>query len=588
MADYENIYPGTTYLLDPNYGNFTGFRIPAGELGGTTSIQTANQLSEVSKLLNQGMKTTEVSLTDMKVFESIPKNQFEEIRRLNELTGAESTLHSPIIDPAGFIGEQGWSKENRELAERQIWNVVERGHELNPNGNIPVTIHAAGMIPGSEMIPDKEQGEVLGRMVAVDRESGKFIPLARETRYYPHHEGKELAEGKIYKPEEELKIANNSYWDNELSQLVFYKDRGDQILRNALPIAAEALTQGIKDPEKLDPREITAINDVNNAQIFLNNTYQSLQGLYNKAYKYADEETRAKLRKVAEEVGPNIRKSMGRDPSGFSSAIQQLIGAMQAVTDQHTPQVYESIEKFTKENASKTLSNVAYKAYEEFGNNAPILSIENPPYGAALASGKDLKDLVIQTREQFVKKLTEEGKSKSEAEKIAEKLIGVTWDTSHIGMIRKQGFGNEKIVEETRHVAPYVKHVHFNDNLGSTHTDLPPGMGNVPLRDVLEVLEEKKFRGKKVFEGGEFFSQFKTSPHPYVLEATGSSIYSTGAGPYWNQIGVPGAYFSGTGAINPPIYHSTWGASFARLPTELGGAMPGSGDTSQFSGTPNQ
>ena len=34
-----------------------------------------------------------------------------------------------------------------------------------------------------------------------------------------------LEKGKMYEAEEELKIANTSYWDNKLSQLIFIKRR---------------------------------------------------------------------------------------------------------------------------------------------------------------------------------------------------------------------------------------------------------------------------------------------------------------------------------------------------------------------------
>lgn len=584
----EEIYPGATYLLDPNYGNFTGYRIPAGQLGGTTSIQTANQLSEVNKLLNQGMENTEVSLTDIKVFESIPKNQFKEIERLNKLTGAESSLHSPIIDPAGFT-EQGWSQENRQLAERQLWNVVERGHELNPNGNIPITIHAAGMISGSEMIPDKEKGEIMGRMIAVNRDTGEMTALKREKLYGPEYK----LEGKIQEPKERLENLNHTQWVNAITNLAFYKKEADEILTPAqahlLAAGGEALTDEQRGEYAGD------LERIQRASLFLDNVQASFRNLYEQAAKYGDEDSKKILREISAEwekkgelMGKRIEE--GKDyslPLIRSQLLDFSINKIQQLKNK-PPQIYRPIEEFTKENASETFSNIALKSYEKFGDTAPIISIENPPYGAALSSGKELKELVEKTREEFVKKLSSEGKSKEEAKKIAEKLIGATWDTSHIGMIRKQGFGNEKIVEETKLIAPYVKHLHFNDNLGSTHTDLPPGMGNVPLRDVLEELEKAKFKGKKIFEGGEFFAGFQTSPHPYVLEATGSPMYSTGGGPYWNQMGIPGAYFSGVGAINPPIYHSTWGASFTRLPTELGGAIPGMGDTSQFAGTPNQ
>ena len=82
---FEYFYPGTPTTLDPAYGElFTGYRVPAGELGATTSVQTANQIKEVSNLLNQGIKNVEISTIQPEVFESIPKSHLSEINRLTK------------------------------------------------------------------------------------------------------------------------------------------------------------------------------------------------------------------------------------------------------------------------------------------------------------------------------------------------------------------------------------------------------------------------------------------------------------------------------------------------------------------------
>ncbi len=590
MVNYESLYPGATHLLDPSY-NFIGYKVPTGEIGATTSIQTSNQLREVSNLLNQGMKTTEVSVINPEVFEMMPKDHLKEIHRLNKLTGAESTVHAPVIDPSGFT-EQGWTEENREAVERQFISFVEKSQSVNPDGNVPVTIHASG-VPGSQMIPETHRlvtaeekkigGPVMGKMTAVDQENGKMINLEREWRYYPQN-----PEGKIYTPEKELKVANSSHWYNQLSQLVFYKERGDELLDRALPQIANT------KEDNYSPSQKVAAQEAKNGKIYLDNTMSSLQNLYNQAYKYANTDGKDSLK----EAGGNFEKDFNiihekLEKGGninflgeYSGAIQNMIERMQDITDKTPPQQYVPIEEFAKKKASETLSNVALKTYEKFGEKSPIISVENPPYGSAIASGQDLKDLIQITRKKFEEKLMDQGKTSSQARKTAEKLIGVTWDTSHISMMRKQGFGPEQVVKETKAVAPYVKHLHYNDNFGSTHTDLPPGMGDLPMKDILEVLEKSKFKGKKIFEGGNFFQHFRTSPFPYNLEYSGSPLYSMGGGPSWNQLGGLGSYYMGQGPINPAIHHSIYGAGFQNLPVELGGEMQG--NQGRFSGTPNQ
>ena len=599
---YEFFYQGTPYSLDSEYGEiFTGYRIPAGELGATTSIQTANQIKEVSNLLNQGIKNVEVSMTELQVLEMIPKQHTKEINRLSKLTGTETSLHAPVIDPSGFT-QQGWNETFQKEAENQISSVVERGHELNPEGNIPVTIHASA-VPGTESmeIKDKKTGkmiEVPQKMVAVNQETGEFIPLTREKRYYPRMEDKKVE--KMYEPVEELNIANESYWDNKLSQLIFYKEKGDDILLKYYPIF-----KGEQQKEFTQEQKTAINNATHNAMIYLQNTHQTVNSLFNQAYKVADEKRREELKEAAGKFTDQYKNAYGKgidgggiNPSFYSDALQNLINTMQEVTSSKrnrktgeiispAPQIYKPVEDFTKDKASETLGNVAFNSYKKFGDTSPIISIENPPYGTALSRGKDLKELVEKSREKFVKKLVKEkGMSTSAAKDAAEKLIGVTWDTSHISMMRKSGFKKDKLVKEAEIIAPLVKHVHYNDNFGHTHTDLPPGMGDVPLGKIMKKFEKAGFKGKKVFEGGAFFQHFQTSPHPYVLEATGSPLYGMTMPPYWNQIqSSHGNYSSGFGTMLPEQHFNLYGAGFSTLPTELGGQV--AGKQSRFSGAPN-
>lgn len=595
MVNYETIYPGTSYLLDSKY-NFTGYRVPTGQLGATTSIQTSNQLKEVSNLLNQGMKATEISVINPDVFEMIPKGMFKEINRVNKLTGAESTLHAPIIDPSGFT-QQGWSRENREIAERQFMEVIERSHEIDPKGNVPVTIHSSANVPGSEVIPkdhplvlDKEKdipGDVYGRIIAVEQETGKAIPLTRDERFYPGR----VKDGKqgviIYTPEEELNMANQSTVWNELSQLTYYKQRGDELINKNLALVGSADPD---DPNLSDQQKLARQN-VEIAETYLENTSQSLRSIFNKTYKYSDDDAQEKLRKASEQYAKELQKAYtpkGANISMQSTAINNLISTMQKVVQKHPPKIYEKVEVFAKNKASETLSNVAKHAYKKFGETAPIISVENPPYGEALSSAKDLKELLVETRKKFVDKMVKDGTSRGEAEAAAKKLIGATWDTSHISLIRRQGFDKKRLVDEARTIAPFVKHVHFNDNFGTTHTDLPPGMGDVPFKEVMGELEKKGFEGKKIFEGGNFFQNFKISPYPFNLEYSGSPLYegTPYVGPYWNQLGGLGNYYGGHGEINPAVHHTVYGSGFSNLPMELGGNVQGGGDRSRFSGTP--
>jgi len=186
-----------------------------------------------------------------------------------------------------------------------------------------------------------------------------------------------------------------------------------------------------------------------------------------------------------------------------------------------------------------------------------------------------------------VKEAVKSGKlSESGAKAQAERLIGATWDVGHINMLRKQGFEEKDIIKETEKIAPFVKHIHLSDNFGFEHTELPMGMGNVPLKEMMEKLPEKDV--KKIIEAGQWWQHFQTSPLKESMEAMGAPMYTTEAGPFWGQtLGLQQGYFSGYGMMLPPKSHEMWGSGFsmASLPTELGGQMPGAAG-SRMSGTP--
>ena len=189
-----------------------------------------------------------------------------------------------------------------------------------------------------------------------------------------------------------------------------------------------------------------------------------------------------------------------------------------------------------------------------------------------------MKNLVIASRDHFANKLVEEkGMRKKEADKVAEKFIGATWDVGHINMIRAQGFSEEDVVKESERIAPYVKHVHLSDNFGLEHTELPMGMGNVPMKKIMDKLGQKGFEAKKVIEAGQWWQTMQTAPIKETLEGLGSSFYTGSGGPSWNQVdALQQGYMGGlSGNWLPQTNYEMFGTGFSMLPQELGGDRAG-------------
>ena len=183
--------------------------------------------------------------------------------------------------------------------------------------------------------------------------------------------------------------------------------------------------------------------------------------------------------------------------------------------------------------------------------------------------------------------------SAKEAEEKSKQIIGATWDVGHINSIRKWGYGKADVLREAKTIAPYVKHMHIADNLGFEDAELPIGMGNVPIDEIL-ALNENFRKAKKAIETGDWFLRqggmgMTHTPVRESLSGLTAPVYSMGAAQhaaYWNQaVNAYGGYFGGLGPINPEIHHSIYGGGFGGLPPYLGGEMPGKGNSS-FSGTP--
>lgn len=333
MANYgiKHEYQGGYSSLNPSYGEtFTGYHLKAGEMGAPTKPDTANQLQHVSQLLNQGIIPIEVGTLDPNIFEQIPKQHFQEIRRTAQLTGAKISLHAPIIEPSG-MGEKGWSEINRELAERQLIDVVKKSVEMDKNGGMPITIHSSGL-PGTEYKLTPE-GKKIEKIIVVDQETGQMMPIEEERKFYPTtrqvredvtpekveewrkqgispeemekkiYQKRPLKEGKILYPIKEIDSLNRTKWDNDLSQVIFYKEGADRILQeNAIQIQ-HLMKQGkLPSHEELErfPELQQALGHVENASTYLENTQQHLSGMFNKAYKFGTEEEKRELEKAAE------------------------------------------------------------------------------------------------------------------------------------------------------------------------------------------------------------------------------------------------------------------------------------------------
>ena len=588
----ENIYQGGYSSLSPSYGDvFTGYHASAGSLGLSGDPRTADILSDVSKKIASGIKTFELSLVNPEVMETIPKQHLDEVNRLSKLTGVDITVHGPLIDASG-IGERGFDDSEREIAERKIAYTLEKSHQINPNGNVPVTFHTSNQLPAVKY-SKKDGKEIKEVMPIVNQESGEVNIVKRDERYSPESGG----EKQVLSINDTLQMMNNTSWRDSLTQVEFQREYADKILQDVHPIEiGKYLKWRSEGPnqKKLSPEDIQSMKKIISANEHIHEGQKTADSLFNKAYKYGNNEEKKKLVELSKNYKKNLGiKSNGEvdidylNPQVQSQALFELKQGLSTIR----PQVFKDAGEFATEKSQETFGNAAWQAYKKFGTKAPILNIENPPAGVGLSRAKDVKSMIQGSRKQFVDNATKNGMSKSRAEKEAEKLIGATWDVGHINELRQFGFSGKDILKEAEEIAPFVKHMHLADNFGMhTTVEMPMGMGNVDLKGVMKKLGKKGKEAKKIIEAGNWWqhhsNQGALSPVGPTLEALGSPIYGMNMAPYWNQVsGYQEGYFGGHGQTFPQINYETFGAGFSNLPTELGGQRPGAAG-GRMSGTP--
>ncbi len=599
---YEPGYQSFSPSGDSPYLGKNNF-IPAHQLGLTTDPSTANQIAALSQALNQGISVMEIGNLDQNIFETIPKQHFAEMRRKAKLAGAQLTMHAPIrgTDPSGF-GERGYDEMNRLAVEKHLKDVIDKAAEMDDKGNMPITIHGSNTYGSTFKYIEDENGrrKVMDQLIAVDRETGEIRPLKEEVRYYAQpikdEKTNELryVSKKNYSPEEQMKIANTTLWEDQIDKIIFQKVNVDNIISKIPENAQMMALRAAEDSyyfNSLAPDEKNEVLSVQSARSYLEDVHKMLSTMFSRAYEFGNDNQKKELLTMSKDFAKDL---YGVDPEKMvdgklteeekskmyysSNSIRNQANAMQVFAEklkEMNPNMLESIEKFSTEKASETFSNVALHAYDLKKDKAPALSLENLYQGMGFSQGEDLKNLVLASRDSFEKKLMKERHlSESEAKRISEKLIGVTFDVGHLNMSRKYGFTEKELVEEAKPLGKFVNKVHLTDNFGFNDTHLPPGMGNVPIRALVEALGDKAAKAIKINEVGGWFQQFKSSPFPQILEAYGSPIYSSTKGPYWSQAGgFQQSYMEGYGQMLPHTNYQVFGAGFSQLPQSLGGSF---------------
>jgi sugar phosphate isomerase/epimerase len=652
MANYETFYPteGHKYSFEQPYGGFVAsgaYHPIVRDIAYPTDPLTANQLKKVSDKINTGAQTIEVSglgLTGggpMKHLASIPRQHWREIDRLRKLTGVDLTFHGPLVESTGF-SRGNWSEDQRVEAEKQMKAAVELAQQMNSEDKtkgIVMTFHSNNGLPEVQRrikVGTNEDGtpiEKVVQMAVYNERSGQIgnLPIPKKDYFENKNPEEDLDIMKKelekfnreqWKRQIESVFVNSTRVNREIGGAIESADEGEQKIKEINPEYSGSIFEVYKEYEKdydsykkdidtiakEDPRVASIIhnnvNNLHNAKFFVEESYDQLKELYSEAYgeakKKGDKKVLDKLDKYAEGLKDTFNKY--KQDYNFSNLQDKITeGTKLLAEDDVKPTLFRELKDFAVDKSSDTFSNVAIHAWnnaKKHGVAPGIISIENPPAGmSGLTRADELEQLIKASREKFVKTAVKDKlMSEKEAKETAEKIIGATWDVGHINSIQKWGYNKQDVLREAKIISKYVKHMHIADNLGFEDAELPIGMGNVPIDEILNSSWSENFKkAKKTIETGDWFSRqgglgMTKTPVAESLSGLTSPVYSgpsMDSSAYWNAaINPMGDYFNGIGPINPEVHHSIYGGGFSGLPAYLGGEIPGRSPNSSFSGAP--
>ncbi len=570
---------------------------------------------------------------------------FSILERAHKLSNGENV---PVVFHAGHMRSQEYEKGLMKI-------------KTNEDGNPE---YEEKIIDGKMVTVEKLEPSDIRSITAVNLDTGEIVPVDYEEKYHIAHLGPGKEGKVVWDPFTKLRSQNATRWDEEkLGLLTFQKEIEDLRVKLNLKLKQnEAMkkTGLIEDPNYKNTYEMNLL-DINRMENHIREINRKLsssyQETYNKFIHYASDNQKEEYGKIHEhlknkyveggekieniyrdihkidsEVNSYMKKAEEEQNESAKLKAEQLLRNREeklkelldtqitqsniVVTDisqMKPPQIWKPVGEFAIEKTAETVSGAIAKMYAKLRKDGkeketPFIALENFFVNAPMSRASDLRQAVELGRKKLAEKLKEYNIPEGEAKTAAENLIAATWDVGHINNLRKGGWEGEelkkKVIEETKEIADLVRHVHITDNFGFHDSHLPPGMGNVPIKEIMEELEKKwavleeegklKHHPRSIVEAGGFVGEIGANPTLNILEFFGSPLYKLGPGPYWGgeaiateqRVGFSYTPYREAFVEFPQQHFNMYGSSFTTLPKSVGGQV--GGETSRFSGAPNQ
>ncbi|MBI2112678.1 hypothetical protein HYT52_04040 [Candidatus Woesearchaeota archaeon] len=484
------------------------------------------------------------------------------------------------------------ARKNRRVA-RQVWNKYDENQKVwkEKSGGTYTDKKGQEVHPGDYIDYEGNKLDMEFRVPRYDKEAGRFMVEHLDWNDLKK-EAAEMTERakQVWKDWKSGKINDQKFRDSNWTR---FKDAKDEKEIKIRPEEAYIITT----------LETNAANSRGWAWYYGADFHESVEELkklkkalefYQKLEDTVDPEEKWKLQRQVHQF-PDIAGLVPSDAKYptqiLKERIQQMTGKMkqgqeasasqwaQAEESMETIRHVQSADTYAKKEAADAYATAALTAMEQSRKleqmnklKKPIaLAMENlfpETYGA---HPEELIDLVNSSRKVMQQKLIQRGLSEDEAKKRSEQHIIATLDTGHLNMWRKYWRGdpsktidqndqefNKWMMEKVGKMmdAGILGHVHMVDNYGYQDDHLAPGEGNTPVKEIVEMLKKKGYKGELIVEPGSDFTTDVSGFHSVMKtwRLFGSPVYGAGSGMSsgqrsWNQVG-----YGWFGQNQPPYF----------------------------------
>ncbi|RMF54651.1 hypothetical protein D6745_04630 [Candidatus Woesearchaeota archaeon] len=291
---------------------------------------------------------------------------------------------------------------------------------------------------------------------------------------------------------------------------------------------------------------------------------------YQDLYNRTPESERWKLRRVFEERNPWVPGDVKSIPEYLKETLRDIdrqIEFTQEASYSYQQQAKEldvvidhtkPIAEYAKEKSFDSVAQLgiyAWKKTEKEKTERPLfVAIESYVPENWGSHPSEIKEFVLGARKKMVEMLKDKV-GEARAKELAKRHIKATLDTGHTYLWKKFFKGSDKefnkwYVEQISDLAKsgVLGHVHVTDNFGYADEHVPPGQGDIPLKEVIAKLKEHGFKDVIVEPAHHDYRA-----HLGGLKTFGSPIYAVHrrGEPSYRWQDVEHSYF---GQANPPNF----------------------------------